>query len=369
MPFNYPYCESKQPRQAIVVTVATKMDTQQLKDTAKALMVDNKGLLAMDESTPTCNKRFEALGIPTTEAYRRKYRQLIVTTPGLEQAISGAILFDETIRQSTTDGKPFIAILIEKGIIPGIKVDEGTIAMAGFPGEKVTEGLDGLSARLKDYALMGARFAKWRAVITIGAGLPTTACLKANAFILARYAALCQDAGLVPIVEPEVVMEGDHSLHKCASVTTDVLHHVFNALYQQQVQLEGMILKPNMILPGNDSKENPGAETIAEATVGCFLRTVPAAVQGIAFLSGGQPAEKASERLNAMHQKYDGAMPWPLTFSFSRAIQQPALEIWRGKDEQVKAAQQELLHRALCNKAALSGSYTPAMENTQKKYH
>ncbi len=338
------------------------MDIQQLKSTAQALMADSKGLLAMDESTPTCNKRFEELNIPATEEYRRKYRELIVTTPGLEQAISGAILFDETIRQATASGKPFITILIEKGIIPGIKVDEGTMPMAGFPGEKTTMGLDGLTGRLKEYAAMKASFAKWRAVITIGPNLPTAACLKANAYLLARYAMLCQEAGLVPIVEPEVVMDGDHSMQTCASVTTEVLHHVFNALYQQGVNLEGMILKPNMVLPGNNSTEKPDAQQVADATVNCFLRTVPAAVPGIAFLSGGQPATEASERLNAMHLKYDSVMPWALTFSFSRAIQQPALEIWLGRDENTAPAQQALLHRALCNKAARSGAYTSAME-------
>lgn len=338
------------------------MDVQALKNTAKALMGGDKGLLAMDESTPTCNKRFKELDIPQTEEYRRKYRELIVTTAGLEQFISGAILFDETIKQSTADGTLFIDILIGKGIIPGIKVDEGTVPMAGFPGEKVTEGLDGLAERLKTYYEMGARFAKWRAVITIAADLPTPACIKANAFILARYAILCQEAGLVPIVEPEVVMDGDHSLQSCASITTEVLHHVFNALYHQGVNLEGVILKPNMILPGNDSAEKPSAAVVAAATMKCFFKTVPAMVPGVAFLSGGQPAELASERLNEMHVKFDGTMPWALTFSFSRAIQQPALEIWKGDDKNIAAAQKELLHRAHCNSAARRGAYTADME-------
>ena len=343
------------------------MDISKLKSIAKQLMAGDKGLLAMDESTGTCNKRFEELGIPQTEEYRRKYRQLIVTTPGLEKCLSGAILFDETIKQKTDDGKLFIDILTERGIIPGIKVDEGTIPMAAFPGEKITEGLDGLRERLADYYKMGARFAKWRAVITItGDDIPTTNAIKINARILATYAALCQEAGIVPIVEPEVVMDGDHDLQKCAEVTTEVLHTVFNALYANRVDLEGMILKPNMILPGNDSKTKPTAEEIATATVKCFLRTVPASVPGIAFLSGGQPAEDASSRLNAMHKMFEGVMPWALTFSFSRAIQQPALEIWKGDDANIEAAQKELYHRAACNNAARRGEYTKAMETSER---
>jgi fructose-bisphosphate aldolase class I len=338
------------------------MDNSTLKSIAQRLMADNKGLLAMDESIPTCNKRFAELGIPQTEEYRRKYRDLIVNTQGLGEYLSGAILFDETIKQSTTDGTLFIDILKRNGIIPGIKVDEGAIPMAGFPGEKITEGLDGLHDRLKAYYDMGARFAKWRAVITIGDDIPSTACIKANAYTLARYAILCQETGLVPIVEPEVVMNGNHSLAQCANVTTEVLHAVFNALYQQRVDLEGMILKPNMILPGEDSAEKPTLDEVAEATIKCFLRTVPATVPGIAFLSGGQSAQLASERLNRMHTHFGDIMPWALTFSFSRAIQQPALELWQGKDENIAAAQQALLHRAACNSAAKMGQYTSAME-------
>ncbi len=316
----------------------------------------------MDESTHTCNTRFAELGIPQIEEYRRKYRDLIVNTPGLGDYISGAILFDETIKQSTDDGTLFIDILKRNGIIPGIKVDEGAIPMAGFPGEKITEGLDGLSERLKTYYNMGARFAKWRAVITIGNDIPSAACIKANAYTLARYAILCQETGLVPIVEPEVVMDGNHSLAQCALVTTEVLHAVFNALYQQRVQLDGMILKPNMILPGEHSTEKPTADEVADATVNCFLRTVPATVPGIAFLSGGQSAQLASERLNRMHTRFSEVMPWVLTFSFSRAIQQPALEIWQGRDENIQAAQKALIHRAACNSAAKMGQYTAAME-------
>lgn len=338
------------------------MNTKELSSTAQLLMAGDKGLLAMDESTPTCDKRFKALAIPQTEEYRRKYRELIVTTPHLENCISGAILFDETIKQSTDDGTLFIDILKGKGIIPGIKVDEGTVAMAGFPGEKITEGLDGLTGRLTDYYKKGACFAKWRAVIAIGDHIPTTSCIKTNADILARYAALCQETGLVPMVEPEVLMDGGHSLEKCSEVTHEVLYAVFNALYQHRVYFEGIILKPNMILPGIDAPVQDSADAIADATISCFLRCVPAAIPGIAFLSGGQPPELASERLNAMHTRFDGSMPWALTFSFSRAIQQPALDIWKGHDKNIVAAQQVLYHRAFCNNAARRGEYTAAME-------
>ena len=270
-------------------------------DTARALVAGGKGLLAMDESNPTCNKRFAQLGIPQTEEVRRAYRELIVTTPGLGESISGAILYDETIRQRKKDGTPFVQVLTDAGIIPGIKVDTGAKDMAGFPGEKVTEGLDGLRGRLAEYAQMGARFAKWRAVIAIGAGLPTQGCITANAHALARYAALCQEAGLVPIVEPEVLMAGIHILQRCGEVTEEVLRTVFNQLNAQRVMLEGMILKPNMVLPGLTCPMQETVDEIADATVSCLLRTVPAAVPGIAFLSGGQSAELASARLNAMN--------------------------------------------------------------------
>ncbi|MES2278522.1 MAG: class I fructose-bisphosphate aldolase [Bacteroidota bacterium] len=340
------------------------MNLQELKTTAQALMADDKGLLAMDESTPTCNKRFKELGIPQTEEYRRRYRELIVTTPRLEECISGAILFDETIKQSTDDGELFIAVLKKKGIIPGIKVDEGTVDLPFFPGEKMTEGLDGLRERLAEYYKTGARFAKWRAVINIGKDIPTINSIATNAGILARYAALCQEAGLVPIVEPEVLMDGDHTLQKCLEVTQLVLHLVFDALYKQRVYLEGMILKPNMVLPGVDTTTQNDAEEIANATITCFLQTVPAAVPGIAFLSGGQHYLLATERLNMMHRRFDEVMPWALTFSFSRAIQQPALELWKGADKNREAAQQMLYHRAACNNAARRGEYNPAMEDS-----
>jgi fructose-bisphosphate aldolase class I len=365
------------------------MNAQELIDTARTLVAGDKGLLAMDESNPTCNKRFARLGIPQTEEARRAYRELIVTTPRLGECISGAILFDETIRQRKKDGTPFVKAIAAAGIIPGIKVDTGAKAMAGHPGEKITEGLDGLRDRLEEYFQMGARFAKWRAVIIITDGIPTRGCIEANAHALARYAALCQEAGLVPVVEPEVLMDGAHTLERCCDVTEEVLRMVFNQLYTQQVTLEGMILKPNMVLPGvtcppqkevkevaigeqqyqvglTDRQEDEVGEVdeMADATVRCLLRAVPAAVPGIAFLSGGQPAELASARLNAMNVRFKSRLPWALAFSFARAIQQPALEIWKGEEAHVSAAQQALYHRARCNRAARRGEYTAVMERT-----
>jgi len=338
------------------------MNAQLLIDTAKTLVADDKGLLAMDESNPTCNKRFALLDIPQTVEARRAYRELIVTTPGLGESISGAILYDETIRQQKKDGTPFLKILSDGGIIPGIKVDAGAKDMAGHPGEKITEGLDGLRDRLKEYFQMGARFAKWRAVIAIRDGLPSRSGLEANAHALARYAALCQEAGLVPVVEPEVLMDGDHTLERCLKVTKEALRNVFIQLNCQRVLLEGMILKPNMVLPGLDCPDQPTVDEVADATVKCFLRTVPAAVPGIAFLSGGQSGELASARLNAMNLRFKTRVPWALAFSFARAIQQPALEIWRGDEANVAAAQAALMHRARCNRAARRGEYTAAME-------
>jgi fructose-bisphosphate aldolase class I len=333
-----------------------------LKQTAKLLFAGHKGLLAMDESTGTCNKRFAKLGIPQTVEARRAYRELIVTTPGLSESIGGAILYDETIRQQKSDGTSFVKVLMDAGITPGIKVDTGAKELAGHPGEKVTEGLDGLRDRLAEYFQMGARFAKWRAVIAIGSGLPSWSCVAANAHALARYAALCQEAGLVPVVEPEVIMDGDHTLEKCFEVTDEVLRTVFIELNSQGVLFEGMVLKPNMVLPGLTSATQPTLEETADATVNCFLRTVPAAVPAIAFLSGGQPAELASARLNAMNVRFKSRLPWALAFSFARAIQQPALEIWNGNQANVVAAQKALYHRALCNKAARSGEYSSDME-------
>jgi fructose-bisphosphate aldolase class I len=326
------------------------------------MVADDKGLLAMDESTPTCNKRFAAWGIPQTEEARRAYRELIITTPGLGEAISGVILYDETIREKKKDGTPFLKIILDAGIIPGIKVDRGAKDLAGHAGEKITEGLDGLRDRLKEYARMGARFAKWRGVITIGPGIPSRACVEANAQALARYAALCQEAGLVPIVEPEVLMDGDHPLERCLALTEEVLHMVFDELYAQQVMLEGMILKPNMILPGLNCPEQATVNEVADATVKCLLRVVPAAVPGIAFLSGGQSGELASARLNAMNLRFRKQMPWELAFSFARAIQEPALEIWRGQEAHVQLAQHALAYRARCNRAARRGTYPSEME-------
>ena len=340
------------------------MNAQELIDTAKAMVASDKGLLAMDESNPTCNKRFAKLGIPQTEEARRAYRELIVTTPGLGESISGAILYDETIRQQTKDGTPFVKAITDAGIIPGIKVDTGAKDLAGHPGEKITEGLDGLRDRLAEYSRMGARFAKWRAVIAMGEGIPSRGCIEANAHALARYAALCQEAGLVPVVEPEVLMEGAHTIERCREVTEEVLRTVFNQLYTQGVMLEGMILKPNMVLPGSTCPKQEAVDEVADATVRCLLRSVPAAVPGIAFLSGGQSAELASARLNAMNVRFKSRMPWALAFSFARAIQQPALEIWRGQEANVSAAQQALYHRARCNRAARRGEYGAAMEKS-----
>jgi fructose-bisphosphate aldolase class I len=338
------------------------MNAQELIDTATALVAGDKGLLAMDESNPTCNKRFARLGIPQTVEARRAYREMIVTTPGLGECINGAILYDETIRQQKKDGTSFVKTITAAGIIPGIKVDTGAKDMAGHPGEKITEGLDGLRDRLAEYSHMGARFAKWRAVIAVGDGIPSRGCIEANAQALARCAALCQEAGLVPIVEPEVLMDGGHTLERCREVTEEVLRMVFNHLYTQGVMLEGMLLKPNMVLPGLTCLRQAAVDEVADATVGCFLQAVPAAVPGVAFLSGGQSAELASARLNAMNVRFESRLPWALAFSFSRAIQYPALEIWHGEETHVLAAQQALVHRARCNQAARRGEYTAAME-------
>lgn len=338
------------------------MDKQPLIATVCALMADNKGLLAMDESTPTSDKRFASLGIPATLDMRRAYRELIVTAPGLGESISGAILYEETLGQRTRAGVAFTDVLAAAGILVGIKVDMGAKPLALRAGEQVTEGLDGLRERLAGYAAQGARFAKWRAVIAIGDGLPSGAALAANAHALARYAALCQEAGIVPIVEPEVLMDGDHTLARCAEVTERALHAVFEQLYRQGVLAEGMLLKPNMVLPGLKCAQQDSVDDVADATVATLLRAVPAAVGGVAFLSGGQSAALASARLNAMQLRAAGRLPWPLAFSYARAIQQPALELWRGDDTKVAAAQRALVHRARCNRAARAGQYSAAME-------
>lgn len=347
---------------AVRAPVVAAGKAQDLIATAQALVADDKGLLAMDESTRTCNERFAGAGIPETVEARRAYRELIVTTPGLGESISGAILFDETIRQTTTEGTPFIDVLVKAGIIPGIKVDTGTSRLAGHPGETITEGLDGLRDRLAEYGDLGARFAKWRAVLSIGDGTPSRSCIEANAGALARYGALCQEAGLVPIVEPEVLMEGSHTLQRCAEVTENVLRMVFVALHSQGVVLEGMLLKPNMVLSGSSCSTRDSVEEVAEATARCLLRTVPAAVPGVVFLSGGQGAEVASARLNTLNLAFASGPPWALSFSFGRAIQQPALVTWHGEDPRVQSAQRVLALRARCNRFARRGEYAAAME-------
>lgn len=347
----------------------SQVNIQALIETARSLVAGNKGLLAMDESTPTCNERFARLGIPQTAEARRAYRVLLITTPRLADCISGAILYDETIRQQTNEGTSFVKALCNVGIIPGIKVDTGAKDMAGHSSEKITEGLDGLRERLKEYFDLGARFAKWRTVIKVGNEIPSVGCVEANAQSLARYAALCQEAGIVPVVEPEVLMEGEHTLERSRKVTEDVLRSVFQALYLQRVALEGMILKPNMVIPGLACLKQATIDEIADTTVESLLRTVPAAVQGIAFLSGGQSGELASAHLNAMNVRFKSRLPWALSFSFARALQKPALEIWRGNQTHVVAAQQALYHRAICNRAARRGEYDATMEKDKLACH
>lgn len=336
------------------------MSASDLTSTAESLVSKGKGILAADESSPTIKKRFDTIQVESTETNRRAYRELLFTTPGAEAFISGVILFEETLRQSAEDGTPFPKLLASKGIIPGIKVDKGAKAMAGFPGEKITEGLDGLRDRLNEYRELGARFAKWRAVITIAHALPTSANVVANAHALARYAALCQEAGLVPIVEPEVLMDGSHDIDRCEIVTTRTLQTVFDALFEQRVQLEGILLKPNMVISGLDCPQQAGVEAVAERTVSCFRRVVPAAVPGIVFLSGGQSSQIATAHLNAMNAL--GDHPWELSFSYGRALQEDTLKAWKGDPAQVDAAQKVFHHRAQCNSAARFGNYNDAME-------
>ncbi|MEO1131342.1 MAG: class I fructose-bisphosphate aldolase [Cyanobacteria bacterium J06639_1] len=336
----------------------------ELRATAQAMVAKGKGILAMDESNGTCNKRFATLGIPTTEERRRAYRQLILATPNLSESISGPILYDETIRQSTAAGVPFLKVITDAGMIPGIKVDTGAKDFAAHPGEKVTEGLDGLRDRIAEYYQMGARFAKWRAVITIGDGIPSRACLVANAHGLARYAALCQEGGLVPIVEPEVLIDSCHTLERCWQVTDETLHEVFEQLYTQGVEYDQMILKPSMVISGKDCPQQASVDEVADATIACLRKNVPATVAGIAFLSGGQSKERSSAHLSTMNAKYGSNCPWPVTFSYARAIQQPALDHWVGDDSKIAAAQEKLLQRAKFNSAASKGEYTEEMEKT-----
>jgi fructose-bisphosphate aldolase class I len=335
----------------------------QMGATARALVARGKGILAADESTGTIEKRFNSVGAACTEENWRVYRELLFTTPGLGEFISGVILFDETIRQKAADASPLVDVLQRQGIIPGIKVDKGAKALAGFAGERITEGLDGLRERLAEYRELGARFTKWRAVIAIESNFPTDTCLRANAQALARFAALSQEAGLVPIVEPEVLMDGDHDIGRHAEVTQRMLRIVFDALAEHRVRLEAMLLKPNMVLSGKECPQQASVSEAAEATLSCMRRTVPAAVPGLVFLSGGQSDVRATEHLNAMNQA--SAAPWELSFSFGRALQAPALKAWAGVPANVPAAQQKLLHRARCNSAARFGNYTARMESLQ----
>lgn len=336
------------------------MNIDELKSVAKGLVSKGKGILAADESSGTIKKRFDSINVESKEENRRSYRELLFTTPGAEEFISGVILFDETIRQATQDGTSLPKVLEQSGIIPGIKVDAGAKDLAGFPGEKITEGLDGLRERLAEYRNLGARFAKWRAVITIGAGSPSQFCIDANSHALARYAALCHEAGLVPIVEPEVLMDGDHTIERCEEVTTATLKSVFSELKNHRVELEGILLKPNMVLSGKECAVQAGVDAVAEATIRCFRQTVPEEMPGIVFLSGGQSPQEATEHLNAMNAL--GSHPWELSFSYGRALQEPVLKAWMGQSANVTKAQETFYHRAKCNGAARRGNYSPTME-------
>jgi len=336
------------------------MNNQNLEAIAKALVTEGKGILAADESFPTIQKRFDQIDVVSTEETRCSYRELLFTTPGIEEFISGVILFDETIRQTTHDNTPFVELLHQKGMIPGIKVDKGTKSLDGFPGEKITEGLDHLRERLVEYRGLGASFAKWRAVIVIGAQIPSGFCISANAHALARYAALCQEAGLVPIVEPEVLMDGDHDFQTCEEVTTSLLEHVFYELSNHRILLEGVLLKPNMVIPGKECPQQASVSEVAEGTLRCLRRSIPVAIPGIVFLSGGQSPEVATQHLNAMNAM--GPHPWELSFSYGRALQQPALKAWKGSPENFNIAQEALYHRAKCNSAARYGKYSKEME-------
>ncbi len=339
------------------------MSNMELVKTAQAMVAEGKGILAIDESTGTCKKRFDGIGVECTEETRRDYRGLLLTAPGLGEYVSGVILYDETLRQSTAYGTPFVKLMQDAGIIPGIKVDTGAHPLAGHAGEKVTEGLDGLRQRLKEYSELGARFAKWRAVITINDSTPTSACIEANCHALARYAALCQEAGIVPIVEPEVLMDGAHTLDACYEVTEATLRTLYNQMYEQNVLLDGSILKASMVVSGKDCSERVGIQDVANSTVECLLNTVPAAVAGVVFLSGGQGNEEATAHLDAMNKL--GNFPWPLSFSYGRALQAPALALW-GEDikNNISAAQQVLVHRARMNSLATSGRYETALEQS-----
>ncbi|MDR2871577.1 MAG: fructose-bisphosphate aldolase class I [Xanthomonadaceae bacterium] len=335
------------------------MSIEQLAETAQAMVATGKGIIAIDESSSTIAKRFAAVGIENIEENRRAYRELLLTTPKLDDYISGAILYDETIRQSTKDGVPFAKYMADHGMIPGIKVDKGTYPLAGFPGEVVTEGLDGLRERLEEYYRLGARFAKWRAVINIGDDVPTGTCIEANAHALARYAALCQEQGLVPMVEPEVLMDGEHDIETCYEVTEATLRSLFGALYEHNVLLEGTILKASMVIAGKECKEQASVEEVAESTVMCLKSTVPAILPGIVFLSGGQNDEDATAHLNAMNQM--GTHPWPLSFSYGRAMQQAAMKLWsKNMSGNFAKAQETVYARARDNGLAAVGQWKPS---------
>ena len=338
------------------------MNTQQLERTARELVPGGKGILAADESTGTITKRFDAVDIESTEENRRAYREMLFTTPGIGEYLSGVILFDETIRQKTSDGTPLPEVIERQGIIPGIKVDKSTVALPLSPEEKYTQGLDGLRDRLEEYREMGARFTKWRAVITIGDGLPTVDCIESNARALALFAAFSQEAGLVPIVEPEVLIDGDHSIERSDEVNEWTLRSTFNALYEQSVHLGGTLLKPNMVISGKDAPEQASTEEVARYTIQCMLRSVPAAVPGIVFLSGGQSDVSATEALNAMNAMYD-ALPWEISFPWARALQAKPMEIWGGDPSNVEEAQKVFHHRAKMASAARYGSYSEDMED------
>ena len=337
------------------------MTTTTLVDTARAIVADGKGLLAADETVPTITRRLAARTIESTGDSRRAYREMFFSTPGISEFIGGVIMHDETIRQRSSTGAPMVDLLAQEGITPGIKVDKGAKPLAGFPDELVTEGLDGLRDRLTAYREIGARFAKWRAVILIGEGLPTAACVHSNAHALARYAALCQEQGLVPIVEPEVLMKGMHTMERCATVTERVLHAVFNALFEHDVSLEGMLLKPNMVVPGQDCPRRASVKEVAVATLRTIARHVPPAVPAIVFLSGGQDHVLATQHLSAINQ-LEGPKPWKLSYSYGRALQDEALEVWRGRSENVLAGQHAFYHRAKCDSAAALGRYRTEME-------
>ena len=332
------------------------MSIDQLPEIALAMVARGKGIIAIDESNATIKKRFDSVGVECTEENRRAYREMLLTTPGLGDYISGAILFDETLRQKTKDGKPFTQVMMENGILPGIKVDKGTVPLAGFPGEVVTEGLDGLRDRLKEYAALGAKFAKWRAVINIGEDMPSKTCIDANMHALARYAALCQEAGIVPMVEPEIIMDGDHDIDTCYDVTEATLRELFQQLFEQNVLIEGVILKASMVLSGKDCEEQADVEEVAAQTVHCLKATVPANLPGIVFLSGGQSDELATEHLNEMNTFENN--PWPLSFSYGRAMQSAALKIW-AKDivNNVAEAQKTVYARAKDNGLAAMGEW------------